>query len=69
MGKAKCWEYNKCGKDQTGECPAYPRAGNICYLMAGTMCEGKLQGSYVLKIDGCRECDFYKTVVKKAPYN
>ncbi len=61
--RTNCWEFKKCGKDETSECPAFPTAGRICYLVAGTMCGGKVQGMYALKIDNCRECDFYKAVV------
>ena len=61
--RINCWEFMKCGKDNTDECPAYPKAGRICYLVAGTMCEGSVQGMYALKIHNCRECDFYKTIV------
>ncbi|MEK6583102.1 MAG: two-CW domain-containing protein [Nitrospirota bacterium] len=63
MEKINCWEYKKCGKDETGDCPAYPRGGRACYLLAGTMGEGKVQGSFALKIGNCRECDFYKRLV------
>jgi hypothetical protein len=61
--KINCWEYKKCNKEKTGDCPAYPKAGRICYLVAGTMCGGKVQGIYAVKISHCRECDFYKGVV------
>lgn len=61
--KTKCWEFKKCGKDETHDCPAYPNAGRICYLVAGTMCGGKVQGMYALKIENCRQCDFYKAIV------
>jgi len=61
--KINCWEFKKCKRDKTGECPAYPKGGRICYLVAGTMCGGKAQGIYATKIGQCRECDFYKALV------
>lgn len=36
--------------------------GRSCWVVAGTLCEGKLQGSYAVKYKNCSECDFYKTV-------
>lgn len=63
MTKVNCWEYKKCGKEKTGDCPAYPKAGRVCYLVAGTMCGGRVQGIHALKIGHCREFDFYKAVV------
>ncbi len=61
--KTNCWEFKKCGKDETGDCPAYPKGGRVCYLVAGTMCGGRVQGTYALKIHNCRECDFYSRLV------
>ncbi len=63
MNNINCWEFKKCGKDKTGDCPAYPNGGKVCYLLAGTMCEGEIQGIYAIKIGSCRECDFYKDIV------
>ncbi len=64
MGKRpNCWDFKKCGRDRTADCPAYPNAGRVCYLVAGTMCGGSVQGVYALKIGNCRECDFYKALV------
>ncbi|MDI6816280.1 MAG: hypothetical protein QME41_03675 [Actinomycetota bacterium] len=55
-----CWEYMKCGRDKTNDCPAYPLHGHICWLVAGTMCGGIVQGTYAQKVESCIECDFYK---------
>ncbi len=58
-----CWEFKKCGRDKTGDCPAYKkRAGKICWLVAGTMCGGKPQGTFAQKISSCMECDFYQYI-------
>ncbi|MDP2279047.1 MAG: hypothetical protein Q8K51_12565 [Nitrospirota bacterium] len=61
--KVNCWEFKKCGRDKTNDCLAYPKGGRICYLVAGTMCGGKVQGTYAQKIGNCRECDFYNVMV------
>ena len=37
-------------------------AGRACWVVAGTYCEGKSQGTYVEKISNCAECDFYQHV-------
>ncbi len=36
-------------------------AGRACWVIAGTMCEGEVQGTFVSK-DDCISCDFYKKV-------
>ncbi len=62
----KCWEYMKCGrdKDATTKCPANPNFGRICWAVAGTFCEGKVQGTFAQKLEDCRKCDFYQMVKK-----
>ena len=65
--KIKCWEYMKCGrdKDATIKCPAYPNFGRICWVVAGTFCEGKVQGTFAQKYENCKRCEFYQKVNKK----
>ncbi len=62
----KCWEYMKCGrdKDATLKCPAYSNFGRICWAVAGTFCEGKVQGTFAQKYENCAKCDFYQMVQK-----
>jgi len=37
-------------------------AGRLCWLVAGTFCNGKVQGTFAEKQSSCRNCDFYKQV-------
>jgi two-component system NtrC family sensor kinase len=63
----KCWEYMKCGrdKDATTKCPAYSNFGRVCWVVAGTFCEGKVQGTFAQKYEDCRKCDFYQLLKKQ----
>ena len=63
----KCWEYMKCGrdKDATMKCPAYSNFGRVCWVVAGTFCEGKVQGTFAQKNEDCRKCDFYQMLKKQ----
>ncbi len=36
--------------------------GRACWVVAGTLCGGEVQGTYAKKSANCRTCDFYKTV-------
>jgi len=65
--EVKCWEYMKCGrdKDATMKCPAYPNFGRVCWVVAGTFCEGKVQGTFAQKYEDCRKCDFYQMLKKQ----
>lgn len=38
-------------------------AGRACWAVAGTMCEGKIQGTFADKQLNCLECDFWRQVV------
>ena len=63
-----CWGFKKCGREaggarvnELGVCPAYPNHGNHCALVAGTLCGGKIQGSFAMKVASCMKCEFYAT--------
>ena len=64
------------GGKKTGElgvCPAATRkklnglhggknSGRACWLVAGTMCGGEVQGTFAQKYGDCEKCDFFKSV-------
>jgi signal transduction histidine kinase/DNA-binding response OmpR family regulator len=55
---ALCWEAKKCGSTT---CPSYRNYGNLrCWEIAGTYCEGKVQGKIAQKLGDCRLCEVYK---------
>lgn len=37
-------------------------AGRYCWKVAGTLCGGKVQGTYAQKLANCNACNFYKRV-------
>lgn len=65
--KVPCWELMQCGRDKDAslKCPAYPHFGRICWAVAGTFCEGKIQGTFAQKSEDCKQCRFYREVVKR----
>jgi hypothetical protein len=63
-----CWEWKMCGRETGGKnvpehgvCPAYPDHGKHCARITGTFCDGKVQGTYAIKITDCKICGFYKS--------
>ena len=59
-----------------GTCPAYSEArlngihggknaGRACWIVSGTLCGGKVQGTYAEKLTNCVQCDFYGQVRKE----
>ena len=58
---------------ELGRCPASAEvrldgvhngvnAGRACWVVAGTHCGGKTQGTYAMKFENCEQCDFYQKV-------
>lgn len=43
--------------------------GRICWAVAGTFCNAKVQGSFALKINNCMQCDFFSLVVTEEGRN
>lgn len=61
--------------DELGVCPAAIETkanginggingGRACWAIAGTFCDGKIQGTYAQKLIDCIECDFYRFVMR-----
>jgi hypothetical protein len=40
-------------------------AGRACWAIAGSLCGGKIQGTYAQKLNNCWRCDFFIAVKKE----
>lgn len=60
----KCWEKKDCSKKA---CPAYQNVRVRCWLAAGTMCGGEVQGEFAVKYNNCAKCDVYQEEVYTDP--
>ncbi|MFH1687462.1 MAG: two-CW domain-containing protein [bacterium] len=38
------------------------KAGRFCWAVAGTMCEGRVQGIFAMKIETCLQCEVFRAV-------
>jgi hypothetical protein len=58
---------------ELGECPAAVEgkldgvhegrnAGRSCWVVAGTLCKGEVQGTFAKKFEACEKCEFYEIV-------
>jgi hypothetical protein len=56
--------------EQLGVCPAATEkrlhgsnhgtnGGRACWIVAGTLCGGKVQGTFAAKMASCMDCEFY----------
>ena len=70
------WKPENLKIDELGVCPAVvdsrynglnggKNAGRACWMIAGTLCGGKVQGTYAQKYKSCIQCEFYKLVKKQ----
>jgi eukaryotic-like serine/threonine-protein kinase len=41
------------------------KAGRACWVIAGTFCDGVVQGTFAQKYSDCTMCDFYRQVKKE----
>lgn len=62
--------------EELGVCPAAvdarlegvhggKHAGRACWVIAGTFCEGNVQGTFAQKLTDCALCEFYHQVRKE----
>jgi len=40
-------------------------AGRSCWVVAGTLCKGEVQGTFAQKYKSCEKCEFYQMVRKE----
>ncbi len=45
------------------------KGGRICWAVVGTLCGGKVQGSFAEKRLSCLSCDFFNIVKKEEGHN
>jgi hypothetical protein len=43
--------------------------GRCCYIIEGTLCEGKIQGKFEEKVHDCMQCVFFKFVCNEERRN
>jgi hypothetical protein len=57
-----CWAIKKCSPNQKAHCPAWEfKAGNLCWFINGTICEGSVQKNWKEKMKICRSCEVFPT--------
>ncbi len=58
-----CWSTKSCTDETKQNCPAWQfDAGNFCWFINGTICEGSPQNSWQTKMKICRECEVYHSL-------
>ena len=59
-----CWVIKKCPTAIRQNCPAWQlQAGQLCWFINGTICQGKVQKDWCEKMKICRKCRVFKLMV------
>jgi hypothetical protein len=59
-----CWYIRGCSPESREACPAWEfNLGHLCWFVNGTICHGKIQGSWPQKMKICRSCEVFSQVV------
>ena len=53
-----CWTIKRCPLERRKRCPAWEfQAGDLCWFINGTICEGSVQRDWKEKMKICRSCE------------
>ena len=53
-----CWSVVGCPEERKAKCPAFEfKAGQMCWFISGTACQGKVHKTFDEKMNVCRCCD------------
>jgi DNA-binding XRE family transcriptional regulator len=59
-----CWIVKKCSREQKLNCPAWEfSAGDLCWFINGTVCEGKVLKNWKEKMNVCRTCEVFTSIL------
>jgi hypothetical protein len=59
-----CWVIKKCPSEKKKLCPAWEfNAGDLCWFISGTICDGTVQKKWGEKMKVCRSCEILKTLL------
>jgi len=63
-GSKPCWEIRDCPAEWRENCAAWEfKAGHFCWFINGTFCQGQVQESWKKKIQLCRRCKVFRSML------
>jgi len=64
--KKSCWSISHCPPERKHSCPAWEfNAGNLCWFISGTICQGTAQKSWKEKMEICKNCGVLNGIMQK----
>lgn len=59
-----CWETKECPDELRNDCIVWElQIGDFCWYFSGTLCQGQIRSNWSEKIDLCRECEVYQSML------
>jgi hypothetical protein len=59
-----CWQVKKCSPKQKSQCPAWEfGAGELCWFINGTICDGTAQKNWKEKMKICKTCEVFGPLI------
>jgi len=59
-----CWVIKNCPSEKKTHCPAWEfNAGDLCWFINGTICDGIVRKKWGEKMAFCRSCDIFKSLL------
>ncbi len=63
-GCQPCWDITRCPSKVRRQCAAWEfKAGNLCWFINGTVCQGKVQQNWQKKMQLCRQCEVFRSLI------
>jgi hypothetical protein len=63
--KCRIWAYARGYDSELNGTHGGTNAGRACWVVAGSLCGGKIQGTYAKKLLNCWRCDFMNAVKRE----
>ena len=62
--KKPCWDRKACPTEKKKQCPAWEfQAGDLCWFISGTICDGHVNRTWKEKMKFCRSCEIMKSIL------
>ena len=59
-----CWEIRDCPVEWRENCVAWEfQAGDFCWFINGTFCQGEVKDNWYDKMKLCRQCEVFKSII------
>lgn len=63
-GSRPCWDRRGCTAEARRACMAWEvQAGQLCWFVNGTLCQGKRHDSWEEKMEICRGCEVFQSLL------